>query len=123
SCRANRHAISSMKEIRWNQALLKEFLRSHAHQQICIMDQRSRAFLVGIIPAVFEMDLCSGTLSEAALNVENMGCDVSLTMQEQFLGIHLFFFRQNTEEQILSFPWEIPYSSLQLELVPERMDA
>tara|TARA_E500000075_G_C6993865_1_gene325187 strand:+ start:3101 stop:3439 length:339 start_codon:yes stop_codon:yes gene_type:complete len=112
-----------MKEIRWNQALLKEFLRSHAHQQICIMDQRSRAFLVGIIPAVYEMDLCSGTLSEAALNVENMGCDVSLTMHEQFLGIHLFFFRQNTEEQILSFPWEIPYSSLQLELVPERMDA
>jgi hypothetical protein len=52
-----------------------------------------------------------------------MGCDVSLTMHEQFLGIHLFFFRQNTEEQILSFPWEIPYSSLQLELVPERMDA
>ena len=87
------------------------------------MDQRSKAFLVGIIPAVFEMDLCSGTLSEAALNVENMGCDVSLTMHEQFLGVHLLFFRQNTEEQILSFPWEIPYSSLQLELVPERMDA
>ncbi|MGA0261496.1 MAG: hypothetical protein ACO3NI_15200, partial [bacterium] len=81
------------------------------------------AFLVGIIPAVFEMDLCSGTLAEATLNVETMGGDVSLTMHEQFLGIHLLFFRQNTEEQILSFPWEIPYSSLQLELVPERMDA
>jgi len=55
--------------------------------------------------------------------VENVGCDVSLTMHEQFLGIHLLFFRQNSEEQILSFPWEIPYSSLQLDLVPERMDA
>jgi hypothetical protein len=87
------------------------------------MDQRSRAFLVGIIPAVFEMDLCSGSLAEASLDVDNMGCDVSLTMHEQFLGIHLLFFRQNTEEQILSFPWEIPYSLLQLDLVPERMDA
>ena len=112
-----------MKEIRWNRALLAEFLRSHAHQQICIMDQKSRAFLVGIIPAVIEMDLCSGTLVEATINVENMGCDVSLTMHEQFLGIHLLFFRQNTDQQILSFPWEIPYSSLQLDLVTEKMDA
>ncbi len=76
-----------------------------------------------ISPAVFYMDLCRGTLADASLYVENMGCDVSLTMHEQFLGIHLLFFRQNTEEQILSFPWEIPYSSLQLDLVPERMDA
>ena len=112
-----------MKDIRWNSALLTEFLRSHAHQQICIMDQRSRAFLVGIIPAVIEMDLCSGTLVEASIYVENIGCDVSLTMHEQFLGIQLLFFRQNTDQQILSFPWEIPYSSLQLDLVTEKMDA
>ena len=106
-----------MKDINWNSALLTEFLRSHAHQQICIMDQRSRAFLVGIIPAVIEMDLCSGTLVEAPINVENMGCDVSLTMHEQFLGIHLLFFSQNSNQQILSFPWEIPYFSRQLNLV------
>ena len=112
-----------MKEIQWNRALLTEFLRSHAHRQICILDQRSRAFLLGIIPAVFEMDLCSSTLSEASLNVEKMGCDISLTMHEQFLGIHLLFFSENTDQQILSFPWEIPYSSLHIELASEKMDA
>ena len=112
-----------MKEIRWNRALLAEFLRSHAHQEICIMDQRSRAFLIGMIPAVIEMDICSGTLVEASLNVGNMECDVSLTMHEQFLGVHLLFFRQNTDHQILSFPWDIPYSSLQLDLVTVKMDA
>ena len=112
-----------MKEIRWNRILLTEFLRSHAHQQICVMDQRSRAFLVGTIPAVIEMDLCSGPLIAASLNVENMGWAVSITMHEQFLGIHLLFFRQNTDQQILSFPWEIPYSSLQLDLVTVKMDA
>ena len=112
-----------MKEIQWNRALLTEFLRSHVHRQIRILDQRSRAFLLGIIPAVFEMDLCSGTLSEASLNVENMGCDISLTMHEQFLGIHLLFFSKNTDQQILSFPWEIPYSSLHIELASEKMDA
>ena len=112
-----------MKEIQWNRALLTEFLRSHAHRQICILDQRSRAFLLGIIPAVFEMDLCSSTLSEASLNVEKMGCDISLTMHEQFLGIHLLFFSKNTDQQILSFPWEIPYSSLHIELASEKMDA
>ena len=112
-----------MKEIRWNRTLLTEFLRGHAHQQICIIDQRNKAFLVGIIPAVIEIDLCSGTLVEASLNVENIGCDVSLTMHEQFLGIHLLFFRQNSDQQILSFPWEIPYTSLQLNLVIEKMDA
>ena len=109
-------------KIRWNRTLLTKFLRSHAHQKIFIIDQRSRAFLIGIIPAVIEMDLCSGTLVEATLNVENMGCDVSLTMHEQFLGIHLLFYRQNSDQQILSFPWEIPYSSLQLDLVTEKMD-
>ena len=112
-----------MKEIRWNRALLAEFLRSHVLKQICISDLRSRAFLIGIIPAVSEMDLCSSTLEEASLNVGNTGCDVSLTMHEQFLGIHLLFFMENTDQQVLSFPWEIPYSSLQLDLVPKNIDA
>ena len=112
-----------MKEIRWNRILLTEFLRSHAHQQICIMDQKSRAFLVFTIPAVIDIDLCCCTLIVASFIVENMVCDVSITMHEQFLGVHLLFFRQNTDQHILSFPWEIPYSSLQLDLVTEKMDA
>lgn len=112
-----------MKKRKWNRVLLTKFLRSQTHQQICILDQRNRAFLVGMILAVLEMDLCSSTLSEVSLEVESKSCDVYLTMHDQFLGIHVLFLNEKTEQPLLSFPWEIPYVSLQLELVQERMNA
>ena len=96
----------------WDKSRLIEFLESNDQQQIIVEDTGGAVRLRGMLQHPGERDMCGSILYEATLIPVIEGLEVSLTLHNDFLGIHILADSTHGNESALSCAAEISYKKL-----------
>lgn len=100
----------------WDKTRLIEFLEQHDRQKIIVEESGGAVSLRGILRYHGERDMCGRSLYEASMITEIKGIEISLTLHNDFLGIHLLARSAGGDESLLSYPAQIPYKKLSISL-------
>ena len=100
----------------WNKSKLLDFLRQHSEEKIIVKESGGILRIQGRLQDLVETDMCSSILFEASLVPEIHGTEISLTLHEGFLGIHLLASSPKAGEPLLSCPAQIPYEKLSVSI-------
>ena len=97
----------------WNKSKLLDFFRQHSGKKIVVEESGGTLRIQGKLQDLVETDMCSRILFEASLVPEIPGTEISLTLHEGFLGIHLLASSPDeVGEPFLSCPAQIYYEKL-----------
>ena len=97
----------------WNKSKLLDFFRQHSGKKIIVEESGGTLRIQGKLQDLVETDMCSRILFEASLVPEIPGTEISLTLHEGFLGIHLLASSPDeVGESLLSCPAQIYYEKL-----------
>ena len=96
----------------WNKSNLLDFLRQHTEEKIIVEESGGTLRIQGKLQDLVETDMCSSVLFETSLVPEIPGTEISLTLHEGFLGIHLLASSPEVGESLLSCPAQIYYEKL-----------
>ena len=88
----------------WNKSKLLDFFRHHSEEKIIVEESGGTLRIQGILQDLVETDMCSSILFEASLVPEIPGTEISLTLHEGFLGIHLLANSPEVGEPLLTSP-------------------
>ena len=100
----------------WNKSKLLDFLRQHCEEKIIVEESGGTLRIQGKLQDLVETDMCSRILFEASLVTEIPGTEISLTLHEGFLGIHLLASSHEAGEPLLSCPAKISYEKLSISI-------
>ena len=100
----------------WNKSKLLDFFRQHSGKKIIVEESGGTLRIQGKLQDLVETDMCSRILFEASLVPEIPGTEISLTLHEGFLGIHLLASSPETGMAILSCPAQISYKKLSINI-------
>ena len=100
----------------WNKSKLLDFFRQHSGKKIIVEESGGTLRIQGKLQDLVETDMCSRILFEASLVPEIPGIEISLTLHEGFLGIHLLASSPEVEEPLLSCPAKISYEKLSISI-------
>jgi len=100
----------------WNKSKLLDFLRQHSEEKIIIEESGGTLRIQGKLQDMVETDMCSRILFEASLLPEIPGTEISLTLHDGFLGIHLLASSPEVGEPLLSCPAKISYEKLSISI-------
>ena len=100
----------------WNKRKLLDFLRQHTEEEILLEESGGTLRIQGKLQDLVETDMCSRILFEASLVPEIPGTEISLTLHEGFLGIHILARYPEAGEPLLSCPAQISYEKLSISI-------
>ena len=100
----------------WNKRKLLDFLRQHTEEKIIVEESGGTLRIQGRLQDQVETDMCSRILFEASLVPEIPGTEISLTLHDGFLGIHLLASSSEVGEPLLSCPAQISYEKLSISI-------
>ena len=100
----------------WNKSELLDFLRRHSGKKIIVEESGGTLRIQGRLQDQVETDMCSRILFEASLVPEIPGTEISLTLHDGFLGIHLLASSPEVGEPLISCPAKIPYEKLSISI-------
>ena len=100
----------------WNKSNLLDFLRQHTEEKIIIEESGGTLRIQGKLQDMVETNMCSRILFEASLVPVIPGTEISLTLHEGFLGIHLLASSPEVGEPLLSCPAKISYEKLSISI-------
>ena len=100
----------------WNKSKLLDFFRQHSGKKIVVEESGGTLRIQGKLKDLVETDMCSRILFEASLVPEIPGTEISLTLHEGFLGIHLTASSPEVVEPLLSCPAQISYEKLSISI-------
>ena len=100
----------------WNKSKLLDFFRQHSGKKIIVEESGGTLRIQGKLQDLVETDMCSRILFEASLVPEISGTEISLTLHEGFLGIHLLASSPEAGEPLLSCPAQISYEKLSISI-------
>ena len=100
----------------WNKSKLLDFLRQNSEEKIIVEESGGTLRILGKLQHLVETDMCSRILFEASLVPEIPGTEISLTLHDGFLGIHLLASSPEVGELLLSCPAKIPYEKLSISI-------
>ena len=100
----------------WNKSKLLDFLRQHCEEKIIVEESGGTLRIQGKLQDLVETDMCSRILFEASLVPEIPGTEISLTLHEGFLGIHLLASSHEAGAPLLSCPAKISYEKLSISI-------
>ena len=100
----------------WNKSKLLDFFRQHTEEKIIVKESGGTLRIQGKLKGLQETDMCSRILFEASLVTEIPGTEISLTLHEGFLGIHLLAISPEVGEPLLSCPAKISYEKLSISI-------
>ena len=100
----------------WNKSNLLDFLRQHTDEKIIVEESGGTLRIQGKLQDLVETDMCSCILFEASLVPEIPGTEISLTLHDGFLGIHLLASSPEVGEPFLSCPAQISYEKLSISI-------
>ena len=100
----------------WNKSKLLDFFRQHSGKKIIVEESGGTLRIQGKLQDLVETDMCSRTLFEAAVVPEIPGTEISLTLHDGFLGIHLLASSPEVGEPLLSCPAQISYEKLSISI-------
>ena len=100
----------------WNKSKLLDFLRQHTEEKIIVEESGGTIRIQGKLKDLVETDMCSRILFEASLVPEIPGTEISLTLHEGFLGIHLLASSPKVKAPLLSCPGQISYEKLSISI-------
>ena len=101
----------------WNKSKLLDFFRQHSGKKIIVEESGGTLRIQGKLQDLVETDMCSRILFEASLVPEIPGTEISLTLHEGFLGIHLLASSHDeVGDPLLSCPAQISYEKLSISI-------
>ena len=100
----------------WNKSKLLDFFRQHSEEKIIVEESGGTLRIQGKLQDLVETDMCSRTLFEAAIVPEIPGAEISLTLHDGFLGIHILASSPEAGEPLLSCPAQIFYKKLSISI-------
>ena len=100
----------------WNKSKLLDFFRQHTEEKIIFKESGGTLCIQGKLQDLVETDMCSRILFEVSLVPEIPGTEISLTLHEGFLGIHLLASSHEVREPLLSCPAQISYEKLSISI-------
>ena len=100
----------------WNKTKLRDFFRQHFKEKIIVEESGGTLRIQGKLQDLLETDMCSCILFEASLVPEIPGTEISLTLHDGFLGIHLLASSPEVGEPLLSCPAKISYEKLSISI-------
>ena len=104
----------------WTLPSLIEFFNKYSGFKIKIEDPNTLFMAVGVITGVEELDLCNHYLPESLMKLSNSYVEISVTLHTDFLGMHIMVYAPDKETIELSFPYQIPYTTLQVTLLEKE---
>ena len=100
----------------WNKTKLLDFFSQHSGKKIIVEESGGKVRIQGKLEDLVETDMCNRILFEASLVPEIPGTEISLTLHEGFLGIHLLASSSEAGEPLLSCPVQISYEKLSISI-------
>jgi len=100
----------------WNKSKLLDFFSQHSGKKIIVEESGGTLRIQGKLQDLVETDMCSRILFEASLVPEIHGTEISLTLHEGFLGIHLLASSPEVGERVISCPAQISYEKLSISI-------
>ena len=100
----------------WNKSKLLDYFRQHSEEKIILEESGGTLRIQGKLQDLVETDMCSRILFEASLVPEIPGTEISLTLHDAFLGIHLLASSPEVGEPLISCPAKISYEKLSISI-------
>ena len=100
----------------WNKSKLLDFFGQHSGKKIIVEESGGTLRIQGKLQDLVETDMCSRTLFETAIVPEILGIEISLTLHEGFLGIHIRASSPEAGAPLLSCPVQISYEKLSISI-------
>ena len=100
----------------WNKSKLLDFFRQHTEEKIIVEESGGTLRIQGRLQDQVETDMCSRILFEAALFPEIPGTEISLSLHDGFLGVHIVASSPEGGEPLISCPAQISYKKLSINI-------
>ena len=100
----------------WNKSKLLDFFRQHSEKKIIVKESGGTLRIQGKLQDLVETDMCNRILFEASLVPEMPGTEISLTLHDGLLGIHLLASSPEVGEPLISCPAKISYEKLSISI-------
>jgi len=95
-----------------DRASVLDWLKKHALKKVVIRMQGTTLKVAGTLEGLAKLDACSTEIDESSLSIGLKGIQVSMSLHQNSLSMHLMAFGEKTENSLISMPVSIPYNLL-----------